>query len=45
MMSPFLLYVKEKELLTKAKYPSLSYLEVVALIQSEWVKEDPLRRQ
>ena len=31
-MSPFLLYVKEREQVTKAKYPSLSYLEIVALI-------------
>ena len=45
MMSPFLLYVKEREQVTKAKYPSLSYLEIVALIQSEWVKEDQQRRQ
>ncbi|CDW74450.1 UNKNOWN [Stylonychia lemnae] len=39
-VSPFLVYIREREKIVKKQYPTFSYLEVVAYLQNQWQKEE-----
>ena len=45
VISSFSLYVSEKQAEKRRLCPDLTYLEVIALIQEQWMKEDHLTKE